>query len=145
MFRTLLTQGRKLDSLTPRPSLLGSHLGRIGFLLIGAVRAVGARPDHDLDRLDVLVKSRNAIVHGSIPRPRGATTMGATQLTHGDEVIIPWGIDEIHGTVRDVYGTPPRVHVVVELTPELSGSIVDEPTTAARHQCHGEGRRGQMT
>ncbi len=57
--------------------------------------------------------------------------MAATGLVFGDEVIIPWGVDEVRGTVREVYGTPPRVHVVVELTPELSGSIVDEPTTVA--------------
>lgn len=52
-----------------------------------------------------------------------------THLIYGDEVLIPWGIDEVRGTVHEVYGTPPRVRVVVELTPELSGSIVDEPTT----------------
>lgn len=55
--------------------------------------------------------------------------MAASGLAFGDEVIIPWGVAEVRGTVREVYGTPPRVHVVVELTPELSGSIVDEPTT----------------
>ncbi len=50
-------------------------------------------------------------------------------LSHGDEVLIPWGLDEVRGRVHEVYGTPPRVHVVVELSPELSGSVVDEPTT----------------
>lgn len=50
-------------------------------------------------------------------------------FSHGDEVLIPWGLDEVRGRVQEVYGTPPRVHVVVELTPELSGLIVTEPTT----------------
>ncbi len=58
--------------------------------------------------------------------------MSGDGLAYGDEVIIPWsGHHEVRGTVREVYGTPPRVHVVVVLTPELSGSIVDEPTTVA--------------
>jgi hypothetical protein len=55
--------------------------------------------------------------------------MNADQFSHGDEVLIPWGLDEVRGTVREIYGTPPRVHVVVELTPELSGSVVDDRTT----------------
>jgi hypothetical protein len=53
----------------------------------------------------------------------------AEDLSHGDEVLIPWGLDEVRGRVHEVYGIPPRVHVVVELTPVLSGSVVDEPTT----------------
>lgn len=56
-------------------------------------------------------------------------TMAGGGLGFGDEVIIPWGVSEVRGTVREIYGQPPRIHVVVELTPELSGSIVDEPTT----------------
>ena len=55
--------------------------------------------------------------------------MTTDQLSHGEEVLIPWGLDEVRGTVHEIYGTPPRVHVVVELTPELSGSVVDEVTT----------------
>lgn len=50
-------------------------------------------------------------------------------LAFGEEVIIPWGLDEVRGTVREVYGRPPRVQVVIDLTPELTGSVVDEPTT----------------
>jgi hypothetical protein len=51
-------------------------------------------------------------------------------LSFGDEVLIPWGHnEEVRGRVHEVYGVPPRVHVVVELTPELSGSIVAERTT----------------
>ena len=50
-------------------------------------------------------------------------------FTYGEEVIIPWGVGEVHGTVHEVYGAGSRRHVVVELTPEVSGLIVDEPTT----------------
>lgn len=53
----------------------------------------------------------------------------ATDLRYGDEVVIPWGIDEVHGTVHNIYGTAPNVRVVVRLTPELTGTVVDEPTT----------------
>lgn len=55
--------------------------------------------------------------------------MSKSEFAFGEEVIIPWGLEEVRGTVRDVYGTPPRVHVVIDLTPELTGSVVDEPTT----------------
>lgn len=51
------------------------------------------------------------------------------KLEIGDTVVIPWGVDEVRGTVAEVYGSPPRVHVVVALTPELSSYVVDEPTT----------------
>lgn len=51
-------------------------------------------------------------------------------LVYGDEVVIPWGVGEIRGTIREVYGSPPRRHVVILLSPETS-DIVDEPTTIA--------------
>lgn len=47
----------------------------------------------------------------------------------GMTVVIPWGVGEVRGTALEVYGTEPRAQVVVELTPELSGYVVDEPTT----------------
>jgi hypothetical protein len=34
----------------------------------------------------------------------------------------------VHGTVHKVYGPPGHRHVVIMLTPEISG-VVDEPTT----------------
>ena len=55
--------------------------------------------------------------------------MATDDLAFGDEVLIPWGIDEVRGTVHEVYDGPIRRYVVVELTPELSGSVVDERTT----------------
>jgi hypothetical protein len=58
--------------------------------------------------------------------------MKGAELVYGEEVIVPWahGV-EVRGTVREIYGTPPRVHVVVDLTPELTGTIVDQPTTVS--------------
>ncbi len=55
--------------------------------------------------------------------------MAVDELRFGEEIIIPWGIDEVRGTVREVYGIPPKIYVVVDLTPALSGYVVDEPTT----------------
>ena len=50
-------------------------------------------------------------------------------LKRGDSVVIAWGLDEVRGTVAEVYGTGRRRHVVVALTPELSSFVVAEPTT----------------
>lgn len=55
----------------------------------------------------------------------------AVPLAIGATVAIPWGLDEVTGTVVEVYGTEPRMQVVVELTPALSGEVVDAPTTVA--------------
>jgi len=55
--------------------------------------------------------------------------MAEAEFTYWEEVIIPWGLEEVRGTVREVYGGPPRVQVVIDLTPTLTGSVVDEPTT----------------
>lgn len=56
--------------------------------------------------------------------------MATDKLLYGDLVAIPWGLErDVHGTVQEVYGPPARRHVVVLLTPEVSGSIVDEPST----------------
>jgi hypothetical protein len=47
----------------------------------------------------------------------------------GDDVVIPWGVDEVRGKVVEVYGNAPKVQVVVELQPELSSYVVDDTTT----------------
>jgi hypothetical protein len=48
----------------------------------------------------------------------------------GDAVVIPWGVDEVKGTVAEIYGAGAMLRVVVALRPEESGFVVDEPTTA---------------
>ena len=60
----------------------------------------------------------------------------AIKLDVGDEVIIPWGLDHVRGTVAELYGSAPRVHVVVVLTPELSSYVVDERTTVTLSVAH---------
>lgn len=52
-------------------------------------------------------------------------------LTSGTAVVIPWGADEVRGTVVEVYGENDNLRVVVVLTPEESGYVVAEPTTFA--------------
>ncbi len=53
----------------------------------------------------------------------------ANTLKPGDEVVVDWDLDEVHGTVAEIYGQGPARRIVVELTPELSSFVVDEPTT----------------
>ncbi len=50
-------------------------------------------------------------------------------LDVGDTVTIPWGLDEVFGTVAELYGPDGSRRVVVALSPELSSYVVDEPTT----------------
>ncbi len=58
--------------------------------------------------------------------------MANEDLAFGDEVLIPWGFEEdVRGTVQEVYGPLARRHVVVLLTPEMSGDIVGEPSTVS--------------
>lgn len=57
--------------------------------------------------------------------------MANTELAYGDEVLVSWGFEDVRGRVQEVYGPPARRHVVVLLTPELSGDIVDEPSTVS--------------
>lgn len=54
-----------------------------------------------------------------------------SKLSYGDEVVVPWGVDEVHGTVREAYGPAARRRVIIDLTPELTGTVVDEQTTVS--------------
>ncbi len=81
LLHTLLTKGRKLDNQTPRPSVLGSDFGRLGFSVLEAVRAVGAMAERDLDRLDVLVDFRNAIGHGNETEIAALVSQGEIKAT----------------------------------------------------------------
>ena len=56
--------------------------------------------------------------------------MGNPEPMYGDLVEIPWGPrNAVRATVHEVYGQPGRRHVVVLLTPDVSGYVVDKPTT----------------
>jgi len=50
-------------------------------------------------------------------------------LDIGETVMIPWGLDEVRGTVAEMYGPIGLRRIVVALCPELSSHVVDEPTT----------------
>lgn len=48
----------------------------------------------------------------------------------GAKVQVQWGLDGyVEAEVVEVYGPPTRRHVLVCLTPELSGDIVDDRKT----------------
>jgi hypothetical protein len=52
------------------------------------------------------------------------------EVARGDRVLIEWGLDGyVEGDVEEVYGPPARQHVLVRLTPEVSGDVVDEPVS----------------
>ncbi len=53
----------------------------------------------------------------------------AKSFKPGDAVVVDWGLDHVRGTVAEIYGVGRARRVVVELTPELSSFVVDEPTT----------------
>lgn len=55
--------------------------------------------------------------------------MSLISVTVGDIVDIPWGLDEVRGEVEQIYGPSHAQKVVVRLSPDLSGSVVDESTT----------------
>ena len=81
VLQTLLKQGRKLDTQTPRRSALGSDFGRLGFDVIPALNAQGDRVVKDLRRLDQLIEIRNAIVHGNETRVQSLVQCYQTRLT----------------------------------------------------------------
>lgn len=84
LLRTLMTQGRKLDTQTPRTSVLGSDFPRLGFSLLDGVRAHGAPGTAGTLRLlDVLVDFRNAIVHGNETQIRAIIASGDVKATIG--------------------------------------------------------------
>lgn len=89
LLHTLLTQGRKLDNQTPRSSVLGSDFGRLGFSVLEAMRAVGARAERDLDRLDVLVDFRNAIGHGNETEIAALVGQGEIKATKKGPSAVP--------------------------------------------------------
>lgn len=55
----------------------------------------------------------------------------ANTLKPGDAVVVDWSLNAVRGTVAEIYGQGSARRVVVELTPELSSFVADEPTTVA--------------
>ena len=65
LLRNLMTQGRQLDSKSPRPGALGSDFARLGIELIPKLRTLGRAVTDAVDGLEVLVDFRNAVAHGN--------------------------------------------------------------------------------
>lgn len=58
--------------------------------------------------------------------------MPKNDLAWGDHVTIPWGFDrEVVGIVQEIYGPTQRRHVIVLLSPEVSGDVVGETATVS--------------
>jgi hypothetical protein len=58
--------------------------------------------------------------------------MADSDLQYGDVVVVPWGLEsDVQGTVQEIYGPASRRHVVILLSPDVSGPVVDEPTTVS--------------
>lgn len=55
----------------------------------------------------------------------------ARVLPKGGTIIVPWHDREVRATVVDVRGSYPRTEVVAELSPELSGPVVEQALTVA--------------
>lgn len=53
------------------------------------------------------------------------------ELHNGDLVVFKRGLAEVRGTVVEIYGPTDNRRVVIALDPEVSGYVVDEPTTVA--------------
>ena len=53
------------------------------------------------------------------------------QLKVGEVVVVAWGLAEVRGTITEIYGSATRADVVIEMTPEVSGDVIDEPTTVS--------------
>lgn len=54
-----------------------------------------------------------------------------TSLKIGDRVRVPWGLDELIGTVVEVYGPPGPPSVLVEVPVEgASGEVLEQTTVS---------------
>lgn len=53
-----------------------------------------------------------------------------SELRPNDQVLVDFGLEgQVRTEVEQVYGPPGRRHVLVRLSPEVSGDVVDEPVT----------------
>ena len=65
VLQRLLVQDLQLNRRNPRRGVLGRDFRRLGLDLIGIMNAQSTRVRGDLERLDLLIDFRNAIVHGN--------------------------------------------------------------------------------
>lgn len=84
ILRTLLIQGRKLDSGNPNPGNIGSDFGRFGLSFFPAVQADFRQNDRRQEMLEGLNRWRNAIAHQDFDPAKlgGTTTLRLSTVRH---------------------------------------------------------------
>lgn len=55
--------------------------------------------------------------------------LSLVDLKPGDKVEVPWGLDQLIGTVREVYGPPGKPFVMVEVPVHGASGEILETTT----------------
>jgi hypothetical protein len=102
LLRTLLTQGRKLDTQNPRRAALGSDFGRLGFTFIDDLKTATPTAAAELDSLEALIDYRNAIGHGDEATIAAIEALGQVKATKGAYQNHRRTIDHLAGTMDDV-------------------------------------------
>ena len=98
---TVLTRGRKLDTGTPRKGSLGGDFGTLGLDLLGGLKGRGVTTVRRLDRLEMLVDFRNAIVHGNEDTIRSLVAGGVIAATKGSYVMHRRALNGLAATMDD--------------------------------------------
>lgn len=56
---------------------------------------------------------------------------GAWQPNEGDDVLVPWGFDRLHGRILRIYGPPGRPTALVAVALEgVDGDVIGEETVS---------------
>ncbi|MDQ6782076.1 MAG: hypothetical protein M3063_01245, partial [Actinomycetota bacterium] len=105
MLRTLLTQGRKLDTQNPRTSALGADFGRLGFSFIDDLKAQGAVTQLQLVGLEQLIDYRNAIGHGDETKTVALESATNIRSTKGSYLRNRRALNSLASTMDDVVAT----------------------------------------
>lgn len=85
LMKWLMSQGRRLDTQTPRTSVLAHDFTRLGFNMVDELQAAGTTPESAMRLLDGAVDFRNAIVHGNetqVARIAAAGQIKATMTSY---------------------------------------------------------------
>ena len=81
LLRRLMSQRRRLDTQTPRTSVLASDFLRVGFNMVDELKAKGSAVEAALGLLDVAVDFRNAVVHGNETQIGSVVATGRIKAT----------------------------------------------------------------
>ncbi len=102
IIKTLLTQGRKLDTQNPRLSTLATDFGRLGFSFVEDLKARGATTEHRLELVDALIDFRNAIGHGNESKIADLEAAGEIRSTKQSYERNRRALNGLAGTMDDV-------------------------------------------